>query len=90
MLGIAIATAMATVCLIASLMGFLVPYIFYKLKFDQAAATGPLITTIKDITGLLVYFGLVMLFVVVIGGVELDYYECACTVCLCVESVVGG
>ncbi|MCL2848110.1 MAG: magnesium transporter [Firmicutes bacterium] len=78
LLGASIASAMAIVCLIASLMGFLIPYIFYKLKLDQAAATGPLITTVKDITGLLVYFGLVMLFVYLIGGYnEVAYEYCA-------------
>jgi len=76
-LGISIAVAMISVCVLAALLGFVIPFIFHRLKFDQAAATGPVITTIKDVLGLLIYFGIVILFVQVIGGVEPEYEYCA-------------
>ena len=88
-LSIAITLSMIIVCTIAAFMGFLIPFIFHKLKFDQAAATGPVITTVKDISGLLVYFGLVLLFVVVIGGYGPVYSPtvsvdpCGCLSCYC-------
>ncbi len=41
---------------IATALGFMVPYIMLKIGADQAAASAPFITTIKDITGLLIYF----------------------------------
>lgn len=41
---------------IASAIGFLVPAALSRLGFDQAAGSDPFITTIKDISGLLIYF----------------------------------
>jgi magnesium transporter len=34
----------------------MVPFLLLKTGADQAAASAPFITTIKDITGLLIYF----------------------------------
>lgn len=45
---------------IASAVGFLVPALLSRLGFDQAAGSDPFITTIKDITGLIIYFYLAM------------------------------
>jgi magnesium transporter len=39
-----------------SLIGMLLPFIFTKLKLDPAAASAPLITSIADITGVMIYF----------------------------------
>ena len=47
---------------ISSCLGFVIPVVLYKLDLDQAAGSDPVITTIKDITGLLIYFSLVNLF----------------------------
>jgi len=86
-LGLSITVAMISVCVLAAVLGFVVPFIFHKLKFDQAAATGPVITTLKDVLGLLIYFGIVILFVQVIGGIE-PYYGCECYACICCEHIV--
>ncbi|MCL2388757.1 MAG: magnesium transporter [Elusimicrobia bacterium] len=61
-LALAVSLALLANCLIAASAGFLVPYFLIKVKLDQAAGSGPIITSIKDITGLLVYFGLITLF----------------------------
>jgi len=47
---------------IATALGFMVPFLLLKTGADQAAAAAPFITTIKDITGLLIYFLLANLF----------------------------
>nr|WP_241431372.1 magnesium transporter [Natronococcus amylolyticus] len=49
---------LVTVCVVASTVGYVIPWLMNKLGFDPAAASDPLITTVKDITALLIYFGL--------------------------------
>ena len=56
MLGFAVGLALVVTMTLAALLGFLVPYILVKLNVDQAAASAPIITSIKDISGLLLYF----------------------------------
>ncbi len=60
--GLTVGIALALTVTIASSLGFVIPYILYKLDFDQAAGSDPIITTLKDITGLIIYFSLVQLF----------------------------
>lgn len=43
---------------VASLNGALIPLVFQRLGIDPAVASGPLVTTGSDITGILIYFGL--------------------------------
>jgi len=62
MLGLAVGLAMVITMTIATSLGFLVPYILIKLKADQAAGSAPIITTIKDLVALIVYFVCVSLF----------------------------
>lgn len=47
---------------LATSLGFMVPYLLQKAGMDQAAGADPVITTIKDVTGLLIYFLLVNTF----------------------------
>ncbi len=44
--------------LLASIAGTTVPILFKKLNVDPAVASGPLITTINDLTAVVVYYGL--------------------------------
>jgi len=62
MLGIAVGLAMVSTMTLAALLGFLVPFVLIKFNVDQAAGSAPIITSIKDIAGLLIYFGFVMAF----------------------------
>lgn len=41
-----------------SMIGMLLPFIFTRLKLDAATASAPLITSISDITGVLIYFSI--------------------------------
>lgn len=52
--GLALLISMA----ISSFVGAIVPIIFKKLNIDPAVASGPFITTINDLTALLIYYGL--------------------------------
>ncbi|MDR2570363.1 MAG: magnesium transporter [Oscillospiraceae bacterium] len=61
MLALTVGLALALTIGLASALGFLTPYIIIKLKGDQAAGSAPIITTVKDITGLFIYFVLVAL-----------------------------
>jgi len=60
-LGFAVGFSLVATMTLAAVLGFLVPYILIKLKVDQAAGSAPIITSIKDISGLFIYFGLVIL-----------------------------
>lgn len=44
---------------LATSLGFMIPFLLQKAGMDQAAGADPIITTIKDITGLFIYFVLV-------------------------------
>jgi magnesium transporter len=62
MLGIAVGIAMIITMTIAALLGFLVPFVLIKLNADQAAGSAPIITTLKDLVALIIYFVCVSLF----------------------------
>ncbi len=56
-LTITVSIALFSVILFASIFGTFVPLVLDKLNIDPALATGPFITTINDIMGLLIYLG---------------------------------
>jgi magnesium transporter len=41
-----------------SLVGLTIPFIFTRLNLDPATASAPLITSIADIVGVLIYFSI--------------------------------
>ena len=43
---------------ISSMIGTIVPLFFNKLKVDPAVASGPLITTVNDLVGIVTYYGI--------------------------------
>lgn len=53
-----VAISMVLVVLIGSLVGMMLPFLLDKLKFDPATASTPLITTIADVSGVLIYFSI--------------------------------
>lgn len=56
MLGITVGVSVATVVAVGNLAGAATPLIFSYLKLDPAIVSAPLITTIIDITGIVIYF----------------------------------
>ena len=69
-LSMALTLSMTITMTLSAFLGFIVPYVLIKFKGDHATGSGPIITSIKDITGLFIYFGLVVLFM---GYIEADY-----------------
>ena len=50
--------AMAGIVIYGSIVGSLLPFILTKLRMDPAAASAPLITSLADIGGVLIYFSI--------------------------------
>jgi magnesium transporter len=62
LIGLAIATAIALQVITATLIGALLPLTAAKLKLDPAIVASPALTTVVDITGLLIYFITIKIF----------------------------
>jgi magnesium transporter len=61
-LGLVVGLAVVLTTTLAASLGFIIPYVLFKTGLDMAAGSDPIITTLKDITGLLIYFFLVTQF----------------------------
>ncbi len=61
-LGFLVGISILASLFVATLGGALFPLLMHKLKIDPAVASGPFITTMNDITSILIYFGLATLF----------------------------
>lgn len=55
---VVVSLTMVCVVIIGSLVGMTLPFLLSKIKLDPATASGPLVTSIADILGVLVYFGI--------------------------------
>jgi len=62
MLGLVVGLSLVATMTLASLLGFLVPFALIKVKVDQAAGAAPIITSIKDLAGIMIYFLFVTIF----------------------------
>jgi len=58
LVGVVVALSLIAAVLLASIVAILLPYTFTKLGFDPAIASGPFATVIRDVTSLLIYFGI--------------------------------
>ena len=67
-LGLVIGIAMLCAITIANLAGSLIPLLMEKIGFDPAVASGPFITTLSDLTSVLIYFNIAALFMPLIVG----------------------
>ncbi|MUK75543.1 magnesium transporter [Aliivibrio fischeri] len=50
--------SMIAIVLIGSLVGTALPFVLHKLNLDPASASAPMITSIADISGVLIYFAI--------------------------------
>lgn len=55
---VVVAMTMIIVVLFGSIMGMSMPFILQRFRFDPATASAPLITSVADIAGVLIYFGI--------------------------------
>ncbi|OJV83137.1 MAG: magnesium transporter [Bacteroidia bacterium 44-10] len=53
-----VAITMVATVMVGSVIGMMLPLIFTRLKLDPATASAPMITTIADIMGVLIYFSM--------------------------------
>ncbi|HFB61508.1 MAG TPA: magnesium transporter, partial [Bacteroidetes bacterium] len=56
--GMVVAISMVAISLWSNLLGSLLPILLTKFKLDPAVISSPLLTTVVDSTGLLIYFTL--------------------------------
>ncbi len=54
--GMIVGISMLCIVLTTNLLGVLLPFVLSRLRFDPAVASSPLITTVADVLGLLLYF----------------------------------
>jgi magnesium transporter len=52
---------MIAIVFVANSFGALLPFVLSRLKVDPAAASSPLITSVMDVLGLLIYFSIAVL-----------------------------
>ena len=57
-LTITVILSLFVVIITAAIFGTLIPLLLHKFRIDPALATGPFITTMNDITGLVIYFSM--------------------------------
>ncbi|OHB88993.1 MAG: magnesium transporter [Planctomycetes bacterium RIFCSPHIGHO2_02_FULL_50_42] len=55
MIGLAVAAGIVTIAFLGNLCGALLPLLFRRLKIDPAVASAPLMATLMDVTGVLIY-----------------------------------
>lgn len=60
-LGLIVMVTMILMLLVTNLIGALLPFLLIRLRLDPAVASGPLITSIADAVGLIVYFSVASL-----------------------------
>ena len=61
-LGLILAFSMMAVIFNAAFLGTIIPFLLKRFGVDPAIATGPFITTSNDVFGLLIYFGMITIF----------------------------
>lgn len=57
-IGLVVALSMVCVVVAGSLVGMTLPFLLSRLKLDPATASAPLITSIADVVGVLIYFSI--------------------------------
>ncbi len=58
-LGMAISVSISLALVVAAVLGTMTPIVLKRLNVDPAVAAGPFVTTVIDLLGILVYFGVV-------------------------------
>jgi magnesium transporter len=53
-----VAASMVLIVLVGAMIGLTLPFVLTRLKLDPATASGPLVTSIADVSGVLIYFAI--------------------------------
>ncbi|HHT9131163.1 MAG TPA: magnesium transporter, partial [Candidatus Tripitaka californicus] len=59
-IGLAVAASVIAIAFVGNLWGAFAPLLFRRLRIDPAVASAPLMATVMDLTGLSIYFGVVV------------------------------
>jgi magnesium transporter len=62
-LGMVVGISMAAAITVANLAGSLIPILMDKIGVDPAVASGPFISTLSDLTSVLIYFSVAQIFI---------------------------
>jgi len=65
---IAVGISLSLVVIISNIIGLILPFFFKLFKIDPAVASNPLITTIMDNIGLIIYFYVALFIIRLLGG----------------------
>ena len=57
-IALVVSLTMVMIVIVGSLIGMLLPFLLSKFRMDPAAASAPLVTSIADATGVLIYFAM--------------------------------
>ena len=57
-IAIVIAMSMVVIVIVGSMIGMLLPFILSRFNMDPATASTPLVTSIADATGVVIYFSI--------------------------------
>lgn len=68
-IALVVASSLTAVVVVGSMMGMLLPFILTRFNLDPATASAPLITSIADVAGILIYFSIAVLLLQVPVGI---------------------
>jgi magnesium transporter len=57
-IGIVVGLAMVLIVLVANFIGVVLPFLLTRIRVDPAVVSNPLITSVADVTGLIIYFSI--------------------------------
>jgi magnesium transporter len=57
-----VSVSLVFIVLWGTLSGSMIPFLLKKLKLDPATSSAPFVATLVDVTGLIIYFSIAMLF----------------------------
>ena len=57
-IAVVVSTTMVMIVLVGSVIGMSLPFILSRFKLDPATASAPLITSLADATGVVIYFAM--------------------------------
>ena len=59
-MALTVGAALVGIVTFGSLSGSMLPFILQRIGFDPASASAPLVATLVDVTGLVIYFSVAM------------------------------